>query len=70
MARRHLLLVVLLLAACGGGAQALLETARLEETQNNRAHARELYAEVVSRYHGTPQAAEAAKRLAELDRAP
>jgi hypothetical protein len=65
-----LCLALVLLAGCGGGAQDMLETAQLEETQNNLAHARVLYQDIVARYHGTPQAREAAKRLAELDRTP
>jgi TolA-binding protein len=43
-----------------------MDTAVLEEQQNNRAHARELYREVVERFPGTPQAAKAGERLRQL----
>ena len=56
-----------MLAACsGGGAEQLLETARFEEVQRNLPHARKLYREIVGKYPGTPQAAEAAARLAAI----
>lgn len=59
--------LVLLLAGCGGdGAADLLETARLEEVQNNPTHARQLYQQIVDRYPGTPQAETAATRLREM----
>jgi TolA-binding protein len=55
------------LAGCGGdGAADLLETARLEEVQNNPAHARQLYQQIVDQYPGTPQASTAAERLRAL----
>jgi len=54
------------LLGCGGGAEELLDTARLEETQHNLPHARELYEEVVRRYPGTPQAKTAETRLRAL----
>ena len=55
------------LAGCGGGGAAeLLETARLEEIQNNPAHAKQLYQQIVDQYPGTPQAETAAARLREL----
>ena len=54
------------LGGCGGGAKELLDTARLEEVQNNPTHARELYQEVVRRYPGTPEAQTAEDRLKAL----
>ena len=54
------------LAGCGGGAQELLDTAKLEELQQNKPHARELYQEVVKKYPGTPEAATAEERLRAL----
>jgi TolA-binding protein len=55
------------LAGCGGGGAAeLLETARLEEIQNNPTHAKQLYQQIVDQYPGTPQAETAAARLREL----
>jgi hypothetical protein len=65
--RLAILSLVVLLHACGGGAQELLDTARLEETQHNAPHARELYEEIVRRYPGTPEAETAAARLRALD---
>jgi TolA-binding protein len=58
--------LALILSGCGGGADELMETAALEEQQNNPAHARELYREVVERFPGTPQAEKAGERLREL----
>jgi hypothetical protein len=56
-----------LLLGCGGGAQDLLDTAQLEETQNNLPHARQLYEEIVRRYPDSPEAATARARLDALD---
>jgi len=66
---RALAALVLLLAACGSGARELMETAEFEEIQKNAVHARELYAEVVRRYPGSPEAAKATERLKALDEA-
>lgn len=61
------LVLLLALGGCGGdGAAELLETARLEELQNNPTHARQLYQEIVDKYPGTPQAGTAAARLREM----
>jgi len=64
------LAALVLLAACGSGAKELMETAEFEEVQTNPAHARELYAEVVRKYPGSPEAAKATARLKALDAAP
>jgi hypothetical protein len=61
------LLLVAVAMACGGGADELMETARFEEVQNNPAHARQLYEEVVRRHPGTPQARAAEERLRALE---
>lgn len=61
-----LTLVLVALAGCGSGADELLDTARLEETQQNRPHARELYQEILRKYPGTPQAKTAEERLQAL----
>ncbi|HJQ85306.1 MAG TPA: hypothetical protein VKA21_14570, partial [Candidatus Binatia bacterium] len=59
--------LALVLAGCGsGGADQLLDTARLEEIQNNPEHARALYLEIAQKYPGTPQAKIATERLAAL----
>jgi TolA-binding protein len=61
----HILLLAVLLG-CGSGAQELLETARLEEVQNNPTHARELYEELLRRYPDTAEARTAAERVRAL----
>lgn len=56
------------LGGCGGpGPGELLDTAQFEEVQNNPAHARELYAEIVRRFPDSPAAATARSRLAALE---
>lgn len=60
------LALTICLAGCGGGAQELLDTAKLEELQQNRPHARELYQEVLKKYPGTPEATTAEERLRAL----
>lgn len=64
------MMLALVLAACGGGAQSLLETAQLEEVQNNPEHATQLYREIVTKYPGTPEAVQAADRLRALEAKP
>lgn len=54
------------LVACGESARQLLETARLEETQNAPDRARTLYERIVREHPGTPEAREAAARLQAL----
>jgi len=54
-------------SACGPDQAAqLLETARLEERQNNVAHAKDLYEDIVRRYPDSPAAQTARTRLAQL----
>lgn len=62
---RHLLLIVccLLLVACSDPAKDKFETARFEEQQFNRAHAVQLYQEVVRDYPDSPYAKQAEERL-------
>lgn len=64
----HLAAAVLfaVLLGCGGGAKEMLDTAQLEETQNNVPHARELYEAIIHRWPNTPEAATAAERLQAL----
>jgi TolA-binding protein len=67
------LLIVLLLiftgAACSpDGAQALFESAQLEERQNNTTHAKELYQEILTKYPKSEYASKAEERLRELQR--
>jgi outer membrane protein assembly factor BamD (BamD/ComL family) len=49
------------------GAQQLFETAQLEERQNNPAHAKELYQEILTKYPKSEYARKAEERLRELD---
>lgn len=62
-----LLLCLGALAGCpGSGASDMLDTAQLEEKQENLPHARELYEAIVRDYPGSPEAAVAAERLTAL----
>ena len=64
-----MLLVAGLLAVTGCAGEKgkeQLETARFEEKQHNLEHAVKLYEEIITKYPGTPAAAEAEKRMAEL----
>ena len=59
------------LTACSGrSASEILETAQLEEKQNALDHARKLYREVIDKYPGTPEAAQAKARLEAIGAAP
>lgn len=50
--------------ACQGKeAQELFDTARLEELQNNREHAKALYEEILKKYPNSEIAAKAKERL-------
>jgi TolA-binding protein len=56
------------LAACSGDKpKELLETAELEERQQNVIHAKQLYEDLVHLYPSSPQAETARKRLASLN---
>ena len=58
------------LAACSGDkAKELLETAEFEERQQNAAHAKQLYEELVRLYPTSPQAEFARTRLEKLNKA-
>ena len=58
---------LVVVAGCTGEkGKEQLETARFEEKQHNLEHAVKLYEEIVAKYPGTPAAAEAETRLAEL----
>lgn len=59
--------LLLVLSACGPDqAELLLETAQFEERQTNRAHAKELYEEIVRHYPDSLAAKTARARLSEL----
>ena len=62
-----LLLGILTMAGCAGDkGKELFETARFEEQQHNRAHAEQLYREIVTKHPGSVYAEKAGKRLEEL----
>jgi TolA-binding protein len=69
---QHLILMLVLvfaiaLPACSGNsAQELFEAAKFEEVQSNKAHARELYEEIVKKYPNTEYAKKAEGRLSIL----
>lgn len=61
---KAMLVLCLAVSACSGNKAAeLFETARFEEVQNNREHARELYEEIVKKYPGSEYAKKAQERL-------
>ncbi|GAB1724928.1 MAG: hypothetical protein GDA65_03360 [Nitrospira sp. CR1.1] len=66
-------ILVLLLSgsACGPDqASHMLETAQFEERQTNKAHAKELYEEIIRHYPDSPAAKTARERLAALTTTP
>lgn len=60
------LLLALGAAGCSNRAAELLDTARLEEKQENLDHARQLYQQIVRDYPDSEQAKTARERLAAL----
>ena len=67
------LFLIAVLMLTGGGctsdnAQALFDTAQLEERQNNPKHAKELYQEIITKYPKSDVAPRAEERLRELDK--
>ncbi len=66
-----LLALLLMGSACGPDQAAqLLETAQFEERQTNKAHAKELYEEILRHYPDSPAAKTARARLSELAATP
>ena len=61
-----LLSCLLGILACSGSAEELFETARFEEQQNNRAHARQLYREIIRDFPESEYASKARERLTAL----
>ncbi len=72
MYRLLILLTVLLLslAGCSDGGQSLFETAQFEEQQNNQAHARELYQQIIKDFPDSTFAQKAKDRLSKLNVTP
>lgn len=62
-----LIVVTYMVGACSGsGPKELFETAQFEELQNNKAHALELYEEIVEKHPTSKFAPKAAERIAVL----
>ena len=56
-------------AGCTGNKAAeLFETARFEEVQNNKEHAKKLYAEIIEKHPESDYAKKARERLSELEK--
>jgi TolA-binding protein len=62
-------LCAFLVACSGDKAKELLETAEFEERQQNVAHAKQLYEDLVRLYPSSPQAEFARTRLEKLNQA-
>jgi outer membrane protein assembly factor BamD (BamD/ComL family) len=60
------LVLLLALSACADRAAELYDTATFEELQNNKAHAVQLYEEIVKKYPDSEQARKAKERLTAL----
>jgi len=60
------LLGFLLLLGCGDNAKDLFETAAFEDSQNNVAHAKEIYQEIVTKFPTSKEAEIARVRLESL----
>lgn len=56
-------LAVTLIGCPGSGAQEMLETAQLEEVQDNHENARKIYQKIVEQYPDSPHADKARARL-------
>jgi len=62
--------LAVLLVGCGEDPQAMLETAQLEEKQNNPQHAIEIYQRIVREHPSSAQATTASERITALGSAP
>ena len=61
--------LALALGSCtGSNPEALFDTAKLEERQENFDHARELYRQIIEAHPRTEYAAKAKERLADLNK--
>ncbi len=59
-------LTVILCSCSSGNAKELFETAKFEELQNNKEHAKELYEEIIKKYPKSEYAKQAEERLTAL----
>ncbi|MDG2308623.1 MAG: hypothetical protein P8R42_28935 [Candidatus Binatia bacterium] len=62
-----LALAVALTGCPGNAAEEMLDTAQLEEVQDNPKNARKIYSDIIQRYPDSPQADTARARLAALE---
>ena len=58
-----IILLLALMAGCTDGVAEKLDTAQLEEKQQNFEHARQLYQEIIRDHADSPQAKVASERL-------
>ena len=64
-----IMLLATLLSGCSGdSAEQLFDTAKLEELQDNREHAKKLYQEIIDKYPESDYGKRAEERLAALER--
>lgn len=69
---KYIILAVLFAIALGlpgcaeNGAKEMFETAQFEEQQNNQAHAKQLYEEIIKDYPNSEYAKKASERLDQL----
>jgi TolA-binding protein len=63
------LLLSFILPGCSGDKAAeLYETAGFEELQNNKAHALQLYQEIIKKYPDSAYAGKAVERISEIEK--
>jgi TolA-binding protein len=63
-----MLLATLLSGCSGDSAEQLFDTAKLEELQDNREHAKKLYQEIIDKYPESDYGKRAEERLSALER--
>lgn len=67
MIKKSLIIVALLfIFACSSSPSEMLKTAEFEQKQNNKAHAIELYEEIIKKHPQSKETSIAKERLAEL----
>lgn len=62
-----MMILVMTVTGCSDQGKELYETAQLEELQNSREHAMELYREIISKFPDGKYSKMAQERLAELE---
>lgn len=61
---------ILLLSGCADSAKEKFDTARFEELQNNREHARQIYEDIIRSHPGSDYAKKARERLDAMSKTP